>query len=175
MERGCGGLHGWRIMVIFAVMKRHDEPDNLHDEAAGSEIESIEHDGIVLGSGGGVVEVRLADDGNCSECPAARLCSVAGKSAQVVRIPTPRYGAYHAGERVIVEGSEALHRKAIRLATIYPTLAVLAVMVGVYLLTANQMAAALSGIGVLVAACAALYGARRRLASEFVFTIRKAE
>lgn len=154
-------------------MKRGLKPGLTEGCDGSQEIEAIEHDGIVLHSGGGVVEVRLTDDGNCGGCPAARLCSVAGKASQVVRIPASDYADYRVGEHVLVDGSETLHRKAIRLATVYPTLAVLTVMVGVYLLTASQMAAALSGVGVMVLACAALYGARRRLAAEFIFTIRK--
>ncbi len=139
------------------------------------EVDAIEHDGIVVRSGSGVVEVRLTDDGNCGACPASGLCGVSGKSTQVVRINTSDYADYRPGERVSVDGSETLHRKAIRLATVYPTLAVLAVMVAVYLLTASQMAAALSGVAVVVIACVALYAARHRLAAEFVFTIRKTE
>lgn len=169
--RKTPGLHGCEIIANFAGMKRGLKPDSED----GQEVEAIEHDGLVIRSGSGVVEVRLTDDGNCGACPAAKLCGVAGKTAQVVRITTSDYADYKPGERVIVDGSETLHRKAIRLATVYPTLAVLAVMVAVYLLTASQMAAALSGVAVVVAACAALYAARHRLAAEFVFTIRKAE
>jgi hypothetical protein len=72
-----------------------------------------------------------------------------------------------------VEGSERLHRKAIRLVTLYPTLAIIASMVGVFVVTGSETAAAVTGIAVMLIFFIALFLCRNRLAREFVFNISK--
>lgn len=64
-----------------------------------------------------------------------------------------------------------MHRKAIMYATVLPCIALVAVMVAVYLLTLNQLAAALSGIGVMILFFFILWCSRNKIAHEFCFTI----
>ncbi len=77
------------------------------------------------------------------------------------------------GDKVEVAGSEQLHRKAIRLLMLYPTMAIIAVMVGVYLLWGNQLMAALAGVGVMFMFFIILYVCRNRINREFVFVIKR--
>ena len=77
------------------------------------------------------------------------------------------------GDKVEVAGSEQLHRKAIRLLMLYPTMAIIAVMVGVYLLWGNQLMAALAGVGVMFMFFIILYVCRNCINREFVFVIKR--
>lgn len=116
--------------------------------------------------------VRIRDAADCEACAAASLCSVSGKRGSMdldVAIPSGLHP--HVGNRVEIAGTEKLHQKAIRLATVYPTLAILAVMTAIYLLTANQLAAALSGLAVMIIFFSVLWICRHRLAHEFSFSI----
>lgn len=134
-------------------------------------IESIEHDGVVVGveSVNDLVHVRTSDKEECSSCAASVLCSGSGKDTIAVR--TPHAGDFHTGDLVTISGTEQMHRKAIMLATVLPCIALIAVMVGVYIASGNQLAAVLSGLGATVIFYAVLYLCRYKIAHEFVFTI----
>lgn len=135
--------------------------------------ESIRHRAVVTAveSGRGV-SVRILDKDACDGCAAASLCHSASPDGSTeIFIETHDASRYHKGDTVEIEGTERLHRKAIRLVTVYPTLTVIAVMTGVYLLTANQLAAALSALAVMLLFFILLWIARGRLSREFAFRI----
>lgn len=122
----------------------------------------------------GKAKVRVSDSSECEACAAASLCSISGeKGSSVLEVLVPQGVCLRKGDTVEIGGTEQLHRKAIRLATVYPTLAILAVMFGLYLLTGNQLVAALGGLGVMILCFGALWLARGRIAREFVFTVRR--
>ena len=141
------------------------------------EVEYVEHDAVVtdVDLRKGVVSVAITDSAECGECPAARLC--AGMHGDASAIPV-RVGhdarRYRKGEEVVVRGSERLHRKAIMLATVIPSIALVAVMILVYCLAGSQLAACLSGLGSMFFFFAALWLCRDRIAHEFAFDIEKA-
>lgn len=139
------------------------------------EIEYIEHRGRVtaVNPGKGTVTVSLIDEADCGGCPAGKLCSNFAPDKNVVEIAVPSTEKYRVGEFVEVRGSERLHRKAIMIVTVIPSLALIAVMIGVYLLTADQLAACLSGLGAMLVFFVGLYMIRRKLAREFVFEVIK--
>lgn len=139
------------------------------------EIESIIHDGIVkdVDPAKKTVTVLVSDKDECGGCPAARLCSISGEETQTITITTKDALSFKKGDEVEIEGSEQLHRKALTIATVLPCIILVAVMVGVYILTGgNQSAAALAGIGATILFFLILYLARNSIAHEFVMTIR---
>lgn len=139
------------------------------------EIEYIDHQGRItaIDQGKSSVTVTLLEDADCGECPAGKLCTNFTPDKNVIEVPVADVSEYKVGDFVSVRGTEKLHRKAIMLATVIPSVALIAVMIGVYLLTASQLAACLSGLGSMFLFFFGLYLMRNRLAHEFVFEIKK--
>lgn len=139
------------------------------------ELEYIEHQGRVtaVDPESGIVTVSLIEEADCGECPAGKLCSNFSPDRNVVRVPVVNPSDYQKGEFVTLRGTERLHRKAIMLATVIPTVALLIVMIGMFLLTGSQLVACLCGIGAMILFFVGLYLLRNRLAHEFVFEIIK--
>lgn len=137
--------------------------------------EYIEHDGTVVSihPEKGTVKVRIDNGDECGQCPAATLCGANGKSDNLIEVAVSNPSVFSKGEEVKVEGTERMHRRAIMLATVLPSIAILVTMVAVYLLTANQLLAAVCGIAVMIIFFVALYLARNKIAHEFTFTITK--
>lgn len=137
-------------------------------------LDHIDHQAIVekVDKAASTVTVRLTgDDGeDCGQCPAAALCGAKGKDS--LEITTPQAASFSPGDHVIITGTEQMHRKAIMLATVIPCIALVVVMVGVYLLTLNQLLAALCGLGATLLFYLLIYLAKDKIAHEFNFTIR---
>ena len=91
----------------------------------------------------------------------------------MVEISVENPQAFKEGEFVTVRGSERLHRKAIMLVTVIPTVALIVIMIGIYLLTGSQVAACVSALGAMIVFFLGLYLMRDKLAHEFVFEIVK--
>ena len=140
-------------------------------------IEYIDDEAVVerVDAARGTLKVRMLDGGDCSACPAAKLCSVAKSDDKSLEVAVERPGDFKKGDIVVLRGSERLHRKAIMYATVLPCLVLVALMVLVYLLTGDQLSAALSGVGAMVAFYLVLYLMRNRMAHEFRFTVEKRE
>ncbi len=150
-----------------------EEMKNQGTEKSKKTVDEIVHRALVTDVGGGYARVRISDQAECQGCAAASLCGIGGKGSEKLDVRVPAGIHVRPGDRVEITGTERLHQKAIRLLTVYPTLAIIAVMVGIYLLTGNELAAALSAVGVMVAMCVILYLCRRRIAHEFVFTLKR--
>ena len=141
------------------------------------EIEYIDHKGRIsaIDADKHTVTVSLLEDADCGGCPAGKLCSNFLPDKNVVVVPVADVAQYKIGDFVAVRGTERLHRKAIMLATVIPSLALIVVMIGIYLLTGSQLAACLSALGAMIIFFAGLYLMRHKLAHEFVFEIIKEE
>ncbi|MDE7159413.1 MAG: SoxR reducing system RseC family protein [Muribaculaceae bacterium] len=141
--------------------------------------EYIDHEGTVIAiernpvAGSLTATVRLEGTKECGGCPAARLCGVAEGESDTLQVVVPKREAtrLRVGDHVTVRGTERMHHRAIMLATVLPCLALVAVMVGVYLLTRSQAFAALAGLGAMVVFFTILFMARNRVAHEFSFTV----
>lgn len=133
----------------------------------------IDHQAIVVSTDPvkDTVKVRIDDSNECGDCPAAKLCQATGESSGIVSITTPHASAYKKGDILTVRGTEQMHRKAIMYATVFPCIILVATMVLVYLLTLDQLTAAISGLAVTVIFFVALWAARNKIAHEFSFTI----
>lgn len=136
-------------------------------------IDHIDHSGIVVSTNPArnTVTVRVDDKGECGTCPAASICGANGEPSNLVTITTPHAALFRKNDIVTVRGTEKMHRKAISIATVLPCIILVAVMVGIYLLTKNQLIAALSGIGTMIVFFVLLWFARNKIAHEFSFEI----
>lgn len=139
------------------------------------EIEYIDHRGRItaINREKGTVTVSLIEEADCGECPAGKMCNNFLPDKNILEIAVENPSAYKIGDFVEVRASERLHRKAIIIVTVIPSLALLAVMIGLYLLTGSQLTACLSGLGAMIVFFFGLYLMRNKLAHEFVFEIVK--
>lgn len=139
------------------------------------EIEYIDHRGRItaINREKGTVTVSLIEEADCGECPAGKMCNNFLPDKNILEIAVENPSAYKMGDFVEVRASERLHRKAIIIVTVIPSLALLAVMIGLYLLTGSQLTACLSGLGAMIVFFFGLYLMRNKLAHEFVFEIVK--
>lgn len=136
-------------------------------------VEYIEHEAVVMSvnNADNTVRVRINDGDECGSCPASALCRANGSPTNDITVAVSHPSEYKVDDIVTIRGTEQLHRKAIRLAVILPSVAMVALMVLVYVLTASQLAAALAGIATLIIFYILLYMARNRIAHEFSFEI----
>ena len=150
-----------KIQHIFLNMRQSSVSDH------------VDHSGIIekVYPANNSVKVRIDDSGECGDCPAAKLCEANGQPSNVVTVITPHASSYKKGDIVTVRGTEQMHHKAIMYATVLPCAFLVAVMVAVYLITFNQLAAALSGLGVTILFYVILWACRNKIAHEFVFSI----
>lgn len=141
--------------------------------------EPIDHIAVVTAlPSPGSAEVILSDSGQCDSCVAAKFCRPVSGGSEKTRltVSVPEGLGLKKGEQVVVRGSEAIHRRAIMLATVIPCLALIVVMTIFFLLTLNSGLAALAGLGSMVMFFLLLFLFRDRLAREFRFEIvRKAD
>ena len=136
-------------------------------------IDHIDHDGVVVSTDPkrNVVTVRVDDKGECGSCPAAALCGANGEPSNLIDIFSPQASSLRKGDIVTVRGTERMHKKAITIVTVIPCIILVAVMVAVFLLTGNQLTAALSGIRTMILFFILLWCARNKIAHEFSFEI----
>lgn len=136
-------------------------------------LDHIDHQGVVtsIDAAHNTVMVRVDDEGECGSCPAAALCSGHIDPANLVKIITPHAGLYRKDDIVTVRGTERMHHRAIMYATVLPCIILVAVMVGVYIISHSQLAAALCGLGTMILFFLILWVARNRVEHEFTFEI----
>lgn len=138
-------------------------------------IESIAHDATIIDSRPkeGFVIVKIEDQAECSTCAAAKLCNKVSEKNHTINVPTKQASEFKPGDKVVIEGSEQMHRKAIMIATVIPCIILVAVMVGIYLLTFDQLKAVVGGLASTVFFFGVLYACRNKISHEFVFTIKR--
>lgn len=135
----------------------------------------IDHNGIIekTDSHKKSVTVRIERGSDCGSCPAAKICSPDGKNNNILNVSTPDADKFTAGEKVIVRGTERMHRRAIILAAVIPSLLLVTSMTGIYIISRSQPLAALSGLAMMLIFFIVLYLLRNRLSHEFKFFIIK--
>lgn len=134
-------------------------------------IDHIDDKGVVtaVDMAARTITVRVLTDGDCGGCPAAKLCGVASADDKLTTLRVDSPSRFRTGMKVLLRGSERMHRRAIMLATVLPCICLIAIMVAVYLLTADQLAAALCGAGAMVLFYLVLWLMRDKVAHEFEF------
>lgn len=160
-------------MEIFRYICSDQNFHNLYSDTTASE--QIIHQGEIISvdKAQRTVTVRVSNDDECGGCPAATLCGISGKdSGQLITIKIRGTGVYTKGDKVEVIGTESMHRKAIMLATVIPSITMIAIMTLIYLLTFNQLYAAIGGVGSMFFFFAIIYLFRNKIAHEFNFTIK---
>ena len=134
----------------------------------------IRHDGIVDSIERDCIHVRIVQASACAACGAKSLCSAAESKEKIIDV----YGAddasaYQVGQRVMVEGASSMGMKAVRLAFLFPLLLlVVAVAVAMWLTDGNEVIGAVAALVALSVYFLVLFACKKRLMTEFTFTIR---
>ena len=129
------------------------------------------HDGIVVDSHDGRVDVRIVQISGCASCAAHSKCGFADQKEKVVNVSTPEWEKYHAGDRVVVSVNSRRGIQAVAIAYILPAVLLLGVFIGLYCAHASELVCALSSLAAVGLYVGALYLTRKRLDSRFSFGI----
>lgn len=134
----------------------------------------IEHHGVIskVDRNEGLITVDITDTGDCHACAAAKLCGKARtKSHNTLTIDVENAGQFLPGDKVTLRGSERLHRRAILLATVVPSILLVASMLAVYLMSGSQFIACISALVAMVVFFVVLWVFRDKIDREFTFTV----
>lgn len=135
--------------------------------------EVIRHDGIVDSIEAGCIHVRIVQASACAACGAKSLCSAAESKEKIVDVYAPDTHTYRVGQRVMVEGSASMGMKAVRLAFLFPLILMVAsVAIAMWLTHGNEVVGAVAALLSLIIYFSLLFVGKRKLMSEFVFTIK---
>ena len=136
----------------------------------------IKHDGIVDSIEGECIHVRIVQASACAACGAKSLCSAAESKEKIVDVYGADVNAYQVGQRVMVEGAASMGMKAVRLAFLFPlVLMVVAVALAMTLTDGNEAAGAIAALLSLTVYFLVLFAGKKRLMSEFRFSITPIE
>lgn len=134
-------------------------------------VDNISHSGVVESVEDGCVHVRIVVTSACAACKVAGYCNAAESKEKVVDVYTAKSAAYVVGQAVTVSASRQLATHALLLAFGLPFVILVAVLVGVLLLTGNELWAALGGLLALVPYYGILWLFRQKVRDRLAFQI----
>lgn len=139
-------------------------------------IDSITHQGTVrrVNPENGTITVALQKSvDECGNCPVSGLCEASRSETLTVKVANPR--SFKTGDKMELTGTERMHPKTLKMATVIPCIALVAAMTGIYIATGDQFAAVTGGLGVMVFFFAMLYAFRNKIRHEFTFEVKKTD
>ena len=134
-------------------------------------VDNISHSGVVESVEDGCVHVRIVVTSACAACKVAGYCNAAESKEKVVDVYTAKSEAYAVGQAVTVSASRQLATHALLLAFGLPFVILVAVLVGVLLLTGDELWAALGGLLALVPYYGILWLFRQKVRDRLAFQI----
>ena len=132
---------------------------------------SIEHLGVIEQIEGSTARVVFPTHSACTACHAKGVCSVAGMQEKSVDVIHD--GDVETGEKVKVILKRSLGYKALLLGYFLPFLVVLFSLVLLTAILDNEALAGLYSLALLIPYYLIIYFYRKKIRSEFSFTIRK--
>ena len=134
-------------------------------------VDNISHSGVVESVEDGCVHVHIVVTSACAACKVAGYCNAAESKEKVVDVYTAKSEAYAVGQAVTVSASRQVATHALLLAFGLPFVILVAVLVGVLLLTGNELWAALGGLLALVPYYGILWLFRQKVRDRLAFQI----
>lgn len=131
---------------------------------------NISHSGVIESVEDGCVHVRIVQTSACAACKVAGYCNAAESKEKLVDVYTDS-SAYQVGQAVSVMASRKVAANALLLGFGLPFVVLVVVLVGVLLLTGNELWAAFSGLLALVPYYALLWLFRNKLRDKLSFWI----
>ena len=131
----------------------------------------IKHSGVVENILGDSVQVRIVQTSACAACKVAGYCNASESKEKLVDIYHADTRNLRVGDVVTVTASTQAAAQALLLGFGLPFVVLVAVLIVVLLITGNEGAAALSGLGALVPYYAVLFLFRNRIRDKLSFSI----
>ena len=131
----------------------------------------IKHSGVVENIMGDSVQVRIVQTSACAACKVAGYCNASESKEKLVDIYHADTRNLRVGDVVTVTASTQVAAQALLLGFGLPFVVLVAVLIVVLLITGNEGAAALSGLGSLVPYYAVLFLFRNRIRDKLSFSI----
>ena len=131
----------------------------------------IKHSGVVENILGDSVQVRIVQTSACAACKVAGYCNASESKEKLVDVYHADTRNLRVGDVVTVTASTQVAAQALLLGFGLPFVVLVAVLIAVLLITDNEGAAALSGLGALVPYYAVLFLFRNRIRDKLSFSI----
>ena len=131
----------------------------------------IKHSGVVENILGDSVQVRIVQTSACAACKVAGYCNASESKEKLVDVYHADTRHLKVGDVVTVTASTQVAAQALLLGFGLPFVVLVAVLIAVLLITGNEGAAALSGLGALVPYYAVLFLFRNRIRDKLSFSI----
>ena len=131
----------------------------------------IKHSGVVENIMGDSVQVRIVQTSACAACKVAGYCNASESKEKLVDVYHADTRNLRVGDVVTVTASTQVAAQALLLGFGLPFVVLVAVLIVVLLITGNEGAAALSGLGALVPYYAVLFLFRNRIRDKLSFSI----
>ena len=131
----------------------------------------IKHSGVVENILGDSVQVRIVQTSACAACKVAGYCNASESKEKLVDVYHADTHNLRVGDVVTVTASTQVAAQALLLGFGLPFVVLVAVLIAVLLITGNEGAAALSGLGALVPYYAVLFLFRNRIRDKLSFSI----
>ena len=133
--------------------------------------QTIRHSGIVDSVEDGCVHVRIVQTSACAACKVAGYCNAAESKEKIIDVFCDPVAAYTVGQQVVVSASRQMAAQALLWAFGVPFVLMMAVLMLVLLLTANEGWAALSAIAILIPYYLILWLLRDKMREQLAFEI----
>ena len=131
----------------------------------------IKHSGVVENILGDSVQVRIVQTSACAACKVAGYCNASESKEKLVDVYHADTRNLRVGDVVTVTASTQVAAQALLLGFGLPFVVLVAVLIAVLLITGNEGAAAMSGLGALVPYYAVLFLFRNRIRDKLSFSI----
>lgn len=131
----------------------------------------IKHSGVVENIMGDSVQVRIVQTSACAACKVAGYCNASESKEKLVDVYHADTRNLKVGDVVTVTASTQVAAQALLLGFGLPFVVLVAVLIVVLLITGNEGAAALSGLGALVPYYAVLFLFRNLIRDKLSFSI----
>ncbi len=131
----------------------------------------ITHSGVIDSIEDGCIHVRIVQTSACAACKVAGYCNAAESKEKIVDVFCDSVASYAAGQSVVVSTSGQVAAKALLWGFGVPFLVLVAVLVVVLQLTANEGLAAVSALCALVPYYILLWLLRDKMRQQLAFQI----
>ena len=132
----------------------------------------IDHAGVIDSIEGDRAHVRIMSESACASCHAKGACSAADQEEKFIDVPL--HGIqYHTGDPVRVEVSRNLGMKAVALGYVYPFLLLMVVLIALLSFGVSELRAGIFALFSLIPYYLLLFMFRKRIDSNFTFSLKK--
>lgn len=129
------------------------------------------HDGVVLSTGHGQVEVQIASTSACAACEAHAKCGFAESRNKTLSIPTADWQRFAEGQHVVVNIDESRGMQAVWIAYVLPALIMILAIIVLSSVGAAEWIVAAAALVILAFYVGILYLLRKRISKKFTLTV----